>query len=191
MKYSEEDLANFTVEQLDAINSAKSSEDRCDAITYYEYINRLKRIEQSKKMKEIKTFEDACKATGINHEEWCKSHEGLEKDVLAYLKLRIIAQALNEGWHPQFTENEIRWWSWFYVISKEEYEAMSEELKSRCVGRGSNSAGASGGLVYAHAYNASAHSYANDGSRLAFRTRELAIYAGKQFIDIYADFVAS
>lgn len=191
MKYSEDELATFTVEQLDAINSAKSSEDRCDAITYYEYINRLKRIEQSKKMKEIKTFEDACKATGINHEDWLKAHEGASKDVLAFLKLRIIAMALNEGWHPSFSENEIRYWPWFYVISKEEYEAMSEEQKSRCVGRGSYNAVANGGLVFAYANNASTYSSSNVGSRLAFRTRELAIYAGKQFIDIYADFVAS
>lgn len=191
MKYSEDELATFTVEQLDAIYSAKTPEDTGEAIAYYERINRLKRIEQSKKMKEIKTFEDACKATGINHEDWLKAHEGASKDVLAFLKLRIIAMALNEGWHPSFSENEIRYWPCFYIISKEEYEAMSEEQKSRCVGRGGNGAAAYGGLVYAFANDASTFSYSHSGSRLAFRTRELAIYAGKQFIDIYADFVAS
>lgn len=191
MKYSEDELATFTVEQLDDIYSAKTPEDMGEAIAYYERINKLKRIEQSKKMKEIKTFEDACKATGINHEDWLKAHEGASKDVLAFLKLRIIAMALNEGWHPSFSENEIRYWPCFYIISKEEYEAMSEEQKSRCVGRGSGNAAALGGLVYASASYASAYSYASLGSRLAFRTRELAIYAGKQFIDIYADFVAS
>ena len=33
-------------------------------------------------------------------------------------------------------------------------------------------------------------SNANHGSRLAFKNRELAEYSGKQFIDIYKDFVA-
>lgn len=139
-------------------------------------------------MKEIKTFEDACKAVGIDHDGWCQAHDGIEKDVLAYLKLRIITEALNEGWFPKYTENEIRYWPWFWLITKEEYDALDEEQKSRCVGRASYNASAYGGLVYASANNASAYSYTGYGSRLAFRTRELAIYAGKTFIDIYADF---
>ena len=138
-------------------------------------------------MKEIKTFEDACKAVGIDHDGWCQAHDGIEKDVLAYLKLRIITEALNEGWFPKYTENEIRYWPWFYLIDKEEYDSLTEEQKSRCVGRANSNASANGGLVYASASFASTYSYSNNGSRLAFRTRELAIYAGKTFIDIYAD----
>lgn len=88
-------------------------------------------------MKEIKTFEDACKAVGIDHDGWCQAHDGIEKDVLAYLKLRIITEALNEGWFPKYTENEIRYWPWFYLIDKEEYDSLTEEQKSRCVGRAS------------------------------------------------------
>lgn len=139
-------------------------------------------------MKEIKTFEDACKAVGIDHDGWCQAHDGIEKDVLAYLKLRIITEALNEGWFPKYTEGERRYWPWFWLITKEEYDSLTEEQKSRCVGRAVHSAVASGGLVYASANYASTYSYSHNGSRLAFRTRELAIYAGKTFIDIYADF---
>ena len=150
----------------------------------------------------IKTFEDACNELGEDHPmvsvydalvsrangeqslaEW------MGKDVVAFLKLRIIADALNEGWHPKFTEDEYRYYPWFYIYTKEEYDNFSEEEKRRCVGRANIDASAYGGLVYSRANNASLYSDTSTGVRLAFSTRELAEYAGKQFIDIWADFV--
>lgn len=46
--------------------------------------------------KRIKTFEDACREIGIDAEAWNrdKISLGLEPDVLAFLKLRIIVKAL-------------------------------------------------------------------------------------------------
>lgn len=150
----------------------------------------------------IKTFEDACNELGEDHPmvsvydtlvtrangeqslaEW------MGKDVVAYLKLRIITEALNEGWHPKFTEDEYRYYPWFYIYTKEEYDIFSEEEKRRCVGRANNIAFADGGLVYSFASGASSSSYSKRGVRLAFSNRDLAEYAGKQFIDIWADFV--
>lgn len=150
----------------------------------------------------IKTFEDACNELGEDHPmvsvydalvtrangeqslaEW------MGKDVVAFLKLRIITEALNEGWHPKFTEDEYRYYPWFYFYTKEEYDKFSEEKKRRCVGRADDNAHAVGGLVYADSNDASSGSFANVGVRLAFSNRDLAEYAGKQFIDIWADFV--
>lgn len=152
----------------------------------------------------IKTFEDACNELGEDHPmvsvydalvsrangeqslaEW------MGKDVVAFLKLRIITEALNEGWHPKFTEDECRYYPWFYIYTKEEYDNFSEEEKHRRVGRvayrGYDGAYASGGVSVASAdYDAS---YADAGSRLAFSNRDLAEYAGKQFIDIWANLV--
>jgi hypothetical protein len=64
---------------------------------------------------------------------------------------------------------------------------MSDEDKKNCrvVGRSISNAYAVGGVAYAHANFASSYSSTSLGSRLAFRTEELAEYAGKQFIDIY------
>ena len=137
----------------------------------------------------VKTFEDACTVLGINPDEWKNKHLMLDKDVLAYLKLRVIAKALNEGWYPKFTEDERRYYPWFYIITKEKYDNLSAEEKRRCVGRAGGSAAACGGLVYAYANSASSSSDANDGARLAFSNYDLAVYAGTQFIDIWADFV--
>lgn len=137
----------------------------------------------------VKTFEDACTVLGIDPDEWKKKHLMFDKDVLAYLKLRVITQALNEGWYPKFTEDERRYYPWFYILPQEEYDNLSAEEKRRCVGRAGSSAGAGGGLVYASASNASSYSLTHHGARLAFSNYDLAVYAGKQFIDIWADFV--
>lgn len=110
-------------------------------------------------------------------------------DIQAYLALRIIAAALNEGWEPQFTTDEYRYYPWYYFYTEEEYKEFSEEKKRRCVGRASANAYASGGLVYAAAGSVSSYSYTNSGARLAFKSEELAVYAGKQFLNIWADFV--
>lgn len=137
----------------------------------------------------VKTFEDACTVLGIDPDEWKKKHLMFAKDVLAYLKLRVITQALNEGWYPKFTEGERRYYPLFYILTQEEYDKLSAEEKRRCVGRALLSANASGGLVYANANYAASVSYTVSGARLVFSNYDLAVYAGKQFIDIWADFV--
>ena len=141
--------------------------------------------------KRIKTFEDACREIGIDAEAWNrdKISLGLEPDVLAFLKLRIIVKALNEGWEPQFTEDECRYYPWFILYTREEYNKLDEEEKSRVVARLSGNAYAFGGVSYAYAYYGSSSAYAHIGVRLAFKTSELAAYCGRQFLDIWADFV--
>lgn len=114
------------------------------------------------------------------------------QDLVAFLELRIITAALNDGWHPTFAEDEYRYYPWFYLYTEEEYNNLDEDDKERCcrvVGRSGYYAYAYGGLVYAGAGDASSSSYASDGSRLAFKTRELALYAGKQFIKQWCDFL--
>lgn len=142
-------------------------------------------------MERVKTFEDACNELGIDHNEWMqdKKELGLEADVIAYLKLRIIAAALNEGWQPQFTEDEYRYFPWFCLYTQSEIDEMSEEDKSRVVYRSNYNADAYGGVAGAYTSYDSSYSYTNIGSRLAFKTRELAEYAGRQFVEIWADYV--
>lgn len=149
----------------------------------------------------IKTFADACIVLGQDH-PFVKLYNlyvvtvtkgairDTDKDVFIYLKLRIITAALNEGWEPQFTKDERRYFPWFQFFTQKEIDKMSDDDKSRVVGRADNSSDALGGLAYAVADSASSFAYGSyGGSRLAFRTRELAEYAGRQFIELYADFV--
>lgn len=145
----------------------------------------------------VKTYEDAVWELGNDHPlveaassaEW-RFTNSEDKDIIAYLKLRVIVAALNDGWKPQFVPGELRWYPWYELISKDEYDAMSEDEKQerRCVGRSVSSANAYGGLVYSSASYASSYSGASFGSRLAFKSEALAEYAGKQFAELFANF---
>ena len=121
--------------------------------------------------------------------------EYLPKDVIAFMKLRIIAAALN-GLHentlnefPKFEKGEYRWYPWFLLCTQKEIDEMSDEDKSRVVLRSLSNAVANGGVAFAYACRDSSYARASYGSRLAFKTKELAKYAGEQFLDIWADLV--
>lgn len=145
----------------------------------------------------VKTFEDACEELGEHHAfvaafRIAEANGAFGSDTIAYLKLRIVVAALNEGWEPEYNDSEYRWYPWFYFYTNKEIDDMDEEQKSewcRCVGRSNNYAYANGGLSYAFANYAFSISNSFSGARLAFKTKELAEYAGKQFIEIYRDFV--
>lgn len=147
----------------------------------------------------IKTFEDAVNAIGEDHPlvAQYKTINSAFKEVdnnlhlFAYTRLAIIAEALNEGWRPEYTEDEYRYYPWFGLYTQEEYDDMDDEDKECCrfVGRSNSGANAYGGLVYAYANSGSAYSNAYIGSRLAFKSRELAIYCGKQFIEIWINYL--
>ena len=143
----------------------------------------------------VKTFTDALRVLGTPEElisdDFFKEQEKLGEDVVAMLKLRVIAEALNEGWRPKFDGDECRYYPWFYIYNKAEYEELDEDEEKECrvVGRSSSYAYAGGGIVYASASYASSVSVADYGSRLALKTRELAEYCGKQFIDIWEKFL--
>lgn len=139
----------------------------------------------------VKTFEDAVRELGDEHpfvKEWHLG-DGLSADLEAYLKLRIIAAALNEGWEPKFTTDEYRYFPWFVLYTEEEYNELSDEDKSRVVLRSYYCSHTYGGVAFVYADNDSSYTSSNFGSRLAFKNSDLAKYAGKQFIEIYADFV--
>lgn len=143
----------------------------------------------------IKTFEDAREALGDEHplvkEYWGVVNVDLDitQDLIAYLKLRIIVAALNEGWEPKFEKGEYRYYPWFYLYTKEQYDELDDEEKGRCVLRSGSSTNSFRGFVLCDANYDASFSSTYFGSRLSFRTRELAAYAGRQFIEEWADFV--
>jgi hypothetical protein len=118
-------------------------------------------------MDRVKTFEDACKELNINPAhyltiETCEGITGDIKSILAYGKLIVISKALNEGWKPDWTNaGEYKYYPWFDLSS----------------GSGLSYGGCDG--QYSSSYVC---------SRLCFKSRALAEYAGKQFTEIYKDF---
>ena len=140
----------------------------------------------------IKTFQDALDELGLDDElvkEYRVLGDNARPDTACWLRLGIIVKALNEGWTPKFDKKEYRYAPYFYLYTNDEISEMTEEEKSRVVYRSYYSAGAFGGVAFADASYGSSCSDARVGSRLALRTRELAIYAGKQFAEEYAQLI--
>ena len=139
----------------------------------------------------IKTFEDACKELGIEAGKWLQDRAelGFEPDVIAYMKLRIICAALNEGWIPQFISGERRYYPWFWLYTEQEIQDMDEEEKidRHLTPTGDYRTGYAG-FAYAFSADAPSDTGASVGSRLCLKSAALAVYCGKQFIDIWADF---
>jgi hypothetical protein len=107
----------------------------------------------------VKSFEDACKVTGGDPES--RGFTVGSTDEIAYKKLKTIISALNEDWKPDWNNsNEPKYYPWFYQ------NAPGFRLHDVICG-----------------YTASCV-----GSRLCFKSRELAEYAVKQFFSLYKDF---
>ena len=152
-------------------------------------------------MERIKTFDDALQelntkalsgdeTAAILLADYESNADNIKNpQILAYMRLAIIAYALNEGWEPKFTTDEYRYYPWFCLYTQKEIDEMDEEDKGRVLGRSVSYASAYAGVAYSHTTNASTYSYTVGGGRLCFKTRDLAEYAGKQFLDIWAEFM--
>lgn len=113
----------------------------------------------------VKSFEDACQVLGISTN--VPEVKGLprkhQKAIIANYKLIIIAEALNEGWKPNWQDSdEYKYYPWFDM--------------SNPAGVGDSSA-----------LNTASYTAASIGSRLCLKNRELAIYFGQTFTDLFND----
>lgn len=147
----------------------------------------------------IKTFEDACKWC-MKHgcEELVKTYENAhewvevsEADVFAYLELRIICAALNEGRTPQYTEDEWRYYPWFTLWTEDELSEKNDEWK-----RDRALLPITGeyetkycGLAFSRSSRVPSDAHAGIASRLCLKSSVLAAYCGKQFIKVWADYL--
>ena len=138
-----------------------------------------KEMFQTKDIKErVKTFEDAVAILGNDNQAvidyYAIADKTCTKDILAYAKLRVITEALNEGWKPTFSKDERRCFPWFCLYSREQYNKLYYEDKERCFLRSGNNTDSYSGFVYYNAYSDASSTYINCGSRLAFKSIELA-----------------
>lgn len=147
-------------------------------------------------MDRVKTFQDAVVELGNDNplvqqynQIYSEFGDMMDADVIAYLKLRIITAALNEGWEPQYTDGEYRYYPFFALLSKAEYDRLDDDDKNRCAVLTGRHAYAGGGLVCVNTCGGLSDQYTGYGACFAYKTRELAKYASKQFFNIWANFV--
>jgi len=125
-----------------------------------------KEVFEQRVTERIKTFFDVLDDQGISTAEFEKQCKGLTPDEIAYKQLKLIAQALNEGWVPDWTDGQ---WSKFHPYFN------------------FNDTSAVGGFSCNDDGNVNSYSYV--GSRLCFKSAELAKYAGTTFLEIYKSFM--
>ncbi len=117
----------------------------------------------------IKTMTDVYAAKGTTESEflpYANPETDLQKGVNAAAKLFLLAEVLNEGWKPDWNDNNQRkYYPWFDM---------------------EDSAGAGSGFSHDYYY---VFSFSDFGSRLVFKTWELAKFAAEQFLEVYREFM--
>lgn len=116
--------------------------------------------------KKIASYEDACRVLNIqpiNEEVFNIFPKEDQRSMLAYHKLTVITRALNNGWKPNWDDqNEWKYYPLFRYVNA--------------------------GLSCAHSAPTAAATSAYIGSRLCFPTSALAKYAAEHFADLYRDY---
>lgn len=111
----------------------------------------------------VKTFQDACSLVVITPDmQNLLDYKGTDPDMLssqAHMKLTIIARALNEGWKPDWSDSsQTKYTIW------PKFDA---------------------GVGFSDCDYAYSVTTTDVGSRLCYKSEELAKYAFNQFNDIY------
>lgn len=119
----------------------------------------------SKIIESIKTFEDAMKATGRpDVPEFLELPEDMREYFKAQYKIVVITEALNEGWKADWSDNnQKKFVPWFYMSPS--------------------------GFVFDATFYYRSTPYFGYTSSLCFKSEELSTYAGKQFLELYKNFI--
>lgn len=119
---------------------------------------------------QVKTMADVYRLKGVTEEQvipFKNPVEEYQKGANAAVKLFLLAEVLNEGWKPDWDDDdEWKYYPYFWMESE-----------------------AGGGSGFSYDDCDCVGSASTVGSRLVFRTEDLAIYAGRQFEEVYREFM--
>lgn len=123
------------------------------------------------KTKLVKTFEEACEKLGLNPEhlpDFSMMPEKHRNALTAHAKLVIIAEALNDGWQPDWSnDDEYKYWPYFEITEDKNDPS---------------------GFGFSYTDYDYWDSSSDVGSRLCYSSRELSKYAGETFVDLYREY---
>ena len=118
----------------------------------------------------------------------------MPKHIIALMKLEVISRALwGRDWEPKPDASGNTWfyYPWFALFTQNEIDNMdAAEFEKRALLAGDANSGAGAGFGYLHTGFRSSSASANSGFRLCQETEEKAEYFGRQFIRIWADYLA-
>ena len=113
----------------------------------------------------ITNFVDVLMLLNIDAKEFVEQTKNLPSDELAYKQLKLVAQVFNEGWVPDWTNsNEYKYVPWFKM-------------------------GSPSGVGFSYNDYDGWYTTSTVGSRLCFKSADLAKHAGQLFESIYKDFL--
>ena len=156
--------------------------------------------------KSIKTYEDACEALDLTpiysdkskraicehiNNHWDYRQE-LPKHIMALMKLEVISRALwGKNWEPKpdAEGSKVFWWPWFYLYTQAKIDRMSDKEKGALLSALA-SLGTSAGFGYLYTHHRSSYASASLGFRLCQETEEKAEYFGRQFRELWAEYLA-
>jgi hypothetical protein len=116
-------------------------------------------------MERVKTFVDAydLASDAIKLEYKSSVNPNTPSDILAYAQLKVIIAVINEGWTPNWdNSNQKKWYPYFRLSS---------------------------GFGFSGAYYGFTGTGTIVGSRLCLESQEKAEYVGKQFVELYKQFM--
>jgi hypothetical protein len=115
----------------------------------------------------IKTFDDVLQENGVEKMVFENNCQDLTTDEVAYKMVKEIVKAFNEGWTPDWTDsNQYKYYPWFKM-------------------------GSPSGGGFSFDGDDYWFTYSIVGSRLCFKSADLAKHAGQLFESIYKDFLTA
>lgn len=142
-------------------------------------------MKESFDYRSIKTFEDACEHLGLDADAINRKYQFLPDHIISFIKLEIITKALNDGWQNSLHNDEYSFYNWCYTLTDEEAENWDWTNRVKIQYKRPDGTAGPG---YAGSGNGWSDSDSNGGSRLAYRTREIAFYSLKQFTMLWESF---
>lgn len=147
----------------------------------------------------IKTYEDACEALGVepifNEPNPIMNLYGVEYEVephiIALMKLETISRALwGKTWKPEpdADGSKLFYYPVFALYTQQEIEDMDEDERGGLLSA-SAGPGATAGFGFLDTDGRSSHAIAHGGFRLCQETREKALYFGRQFLELWAEYL--
>lgn len=152
----------------------------------------------------IKTYEDACEALGISPISTTEDdddndvvqtdteHYVFPKHLVALYKLETISKALWGKWQPKpdAKGGEYYYYPWFALWTDEEIKREADDFKKKgALLAALANGGSTAGFGCLGATYRSSGASARIGFRLCQETEEKAMYFGRQFIDLWAEYL--